>query len=117
MPLKDGADRHKRMIGHSEFDVCELSLSSYLMTQSRDHPDTFLNKHPPDVGMIGKGRGEGGNRVMKSADLILALRLKFDYQSTCCNLDIIPKNVKIVHVRIDVKMMGEALGKPGSLKD
>ncbi|MEI9478839.1 MAG: thiamine pyrophosphate-binding protein [Deltaproteobacteria bacterium] len=75
-------------------------------TTSRDHPDAFPNKHPLGVGMIGKGRGEGGNRVMKSADLVLALGLKFDYQSTRYNYDIIPRNAKIVHVSIDPEEVG-----------
>jgi 4,5-dihydroxyphthalate decarboxylase len=29
-PLKHGRDRHERMLQQREFDVCELSLSSYL---------------------------------------------------------------------------------------
>ena len=31
----DSATRHWRMIRHREFDVCELSLSSYLMASAR----------------------------------------------------------------------------------
>ena len=46
VPLKDGGDRHERMIGHGEFDVCELSLSSYLMTQSRGMPFTAVPVFP-----------------------------------------------------------------------
>jgi 4,5-dihydroxyphthalate decarboxylase len=37
-PLKNGSDRHERMLQKSEFDVCELSLSSYLMARSRGMP-------------------------------------------------------------------------------
>ena len=36
-PLKHGRDRHERMLQKGEFDVCELSLSSYLMAKSRGH--------------------------------------------------------------------------------
>ena len=75
-------------------------------TTNRDHPDAFPSKHPLGVGMIGKGRGEGGNRVMKSADLVLALGVKFDYQSTRYNYDIIPRNARIVHVSIDPEEVG-----------
>jgi len=46
VPLRDGGDRHERMIGQSEFDVCELSLSSYLMTQSRRMPFTAVPVFP-----------------------------------------------------------------------
>src|SRR4030043_1909302 len=68
---------------------------------TRDHPDAFPNKHPLGMGMIGKGRGEAGNRTMQRADLILALGVKFDYQSTRYGFDIIPERAKIIHVSIN----------------
>ena len=37
-PLRDGADRHERMLQREEFDICELSLSSYLMSRNRNQP-------------------------------------------------------------------------------
>src|SRR5438128_9628457 len=37
-PLRDGKDRHERMLQKNEFDICELSLSSYLMAKSRGMP-------------------------------------------------------------------------------
>ena len=37
-PLRDGANRHERMLQSGEFDICELSLSSYLMTRNRRLP-------------------------------------------------------------------------------
>ncbi|MGH7845335.1 MAG: ABC transporter substrate-binding protein [Candidatus Binatia bacterium] len=37
-PLKNGSDRHERMLQKGEFDVCEVSLSSYLMARSRGMP-------------------------------------------------------------------------------
>jgi 4,5-dihydroxyphthalate decarboxylase len=37
-PLRDGANRHERMLQRGEFDVCELSLSSYLMSRNRGLP-------------------------------------------------------------------------------
>jgi acetolactate synthase-1/2/3 large subunit len=73
---------------------------------TRDHPDAFPNIHPLGMGMVGKGRGEAGNRVMKRADLILALGAKFDYQSTRHNFDIIPEKAKIVHVSINPEEVG-----------
>jgi thiamine pyrophosphate-dependent acetolactate synthase large subunit-like protein len=62
--------------------------------------------HPLGMGMIGKGRGEAGNRAMKRADLILALGVKFDYQSTRHNFEIIPEKAKIVHVSINPEEVG-----------
>ena len=41
-PLKHGRDQHERMLQKHEFDVCELSLSSYLMARSRGMPFTAI---------------------------------------------------------------------------
>lgn len=40
---RDGLDRHHRMLRDLEFDVCEMSLGSYVLGLSRD----------PDFGMVG----------------------------------------------------------------
>ncbi|MGH7772100.1 MAG: ABC transporter substrate-binding protein [Candidatus Binatia bacterium] len=45
-PLKDGEDRHERMLQKGEFDICELSLSSYLMARSRNMPFTAIPVFP-----------------------------------------------------------------------
>jgi 4,5-dihydroxyphthalate decarboxylase len=45
-PLKHGRDRHERMLQNREFDVCELSLSSYLMAKSRGIPFTAIPVFP-----------------------------------------------------------------------
>jgi 4,5-dihydroxyphthalate decarboxylase len=45
-PLRHGANRHARMLQHGEFDVCEVSLSSYLMAKSRDMPFTAVPVFP-----------------------------------------------------------------------
>lgn len=45
-PLKHGRDRHERMLQKHEFDVCELSLSSYLMARSRGMPFTAIPVFP-----------------------------------------------------------------------
>jgi thiamine pyrophosphate-dependent acetolactate synthase large subunit-like protein len=73
---------------------------------TRNHPDAFPVTHPMGTGLIGKGRGEAGNVVMKQADLILAMGVKFDYQSTRYNFEIIPQKAKIVHVSIDPEEVG-----------
>ena len=41
-----GRDRHERMIQKGEFDVCELSLSSYLMARARKLPFTAIPVFP-----------------------------------------------------------------------
>lgn len=45
-PLKHGRDRHERMLNKREFDICELSLSSYLMAKSRGMPFTAIPVFP-----------------------------------------------------------------------
>jgi 4,5-dihydroxyphthalate decarboxylase len=45
-PLKHGRDRHERMLQNSEFDICELSLSSYLIAKSRGMPFTAIPVFP-----------------------------------------------------------------------
>ena len=45
-PLKHGQDRHERMLQKEEFDICELSLSSYLMAKSRGMPFTAIPVFP-----------------------------------------------------------------------
>jgi len=43
---RDGEDRHERMLQKGEFDVCEVSLSSYLMAKSRGMPFTAMPVFP-----------------------------------------------------------------------
>jgi 4,5-dihydroxyphthalate decarboxylase len=45
-PLKHGRDRHERMLQNGEFDICELSLSSYLIAKSRSMPFTAIPVFP-----------------------------------------------------------------------
>ncbi len=45
-PLRHGSDRHERMLQKEEFDICELSLSSYLMAKSRGMPFTAIPVFP-----------------------------------------------------------------------
>ena len=45
-PLKHGQDRHERMLQKSEFDICELSLSSYLIAKSRGMPFAAIPVFP-----------------------------------------------------------------------
>jgi 4,5-dihydroxyphthalate decarboxylase len=45
-PLKHGVDRHERMLQKGEFDICELSLSSYLMAKGRGMPFTAIPVFP-----------------------------------------------------------------------
>ncbi len=41
-PMRDGSDRHARMLNSVEFDVCEMSLSSFIMSVARDPALPFV---------------------------------------------------------------------------
>ncbi len=45
-PLRHGDRRHERMLRNEEFDICELSLSSYLISRSRGLPITAIPVFP-----------------------------------------------------------------------
>jgi len=45
-PLKHGSNRHERMLQKGEFDICELSLSSYLIARSRGMAFTAIPVFP-----------------------------------------------------------------------
>lgn len=45
-PLKHGQDRHERMLQKGEFDICELSLSNFLVAKSRGMPFTAIPVFP-----------------------------------------------------------------------
>jgi 4,5-dihydroxyphthalate decarboxylase len=45
-PLKHGQSRHERMLQKGEFDICELSLSNYLIAKSRGMPFTAIPVFP-----------------------------------------------------------------------
>ena len=45
-PLRDGGDRHGRMLHGKEFDIAEFSMSSYLMAIDRGMPITGVPVFP-----------------------------------------------------------------------
>ena len=45
-PRKNGLNRHGRMLHEGEFDICEMSLSSYIMAKARGLPFTAVPVFP-----------------------------------------------------------------------
>lgn len=92
-PLRDGRDRHERMIRDLEFDFAEVSLSSYLMAKSRDLPLTAIPVFPrrlfshsliyvnADSGIRSPGDLEGRKVGLRSFQTTLSLLAKGDLQS------------------------------------
>ena len=93
--LRDGTDRHKRMLDDKEFDICEFSMSSFLMAKEREmdiigipifprrlfsasqmfvHPDSGI-EHPKDL--IGKKVAISSFQTTLS--LLAKGDLKFEY--------------------------------------
>jgi 4,5-dihydroxyphthalate decarboxylase len=92
-PLKHGVDRHERMLQKGEFDVCELSLSSYLMARSRGMPFTAIPVFPrrlfsmsqmwarADAGINGPGDLIGRKVGLSTFQTTLSVLAKGDLQS------------------------------------
>jgi len=69
-PLKHGRDRHERMLQKSEFDICELSLSSYLMAKSRGMPFTAIPVFPRRLFSLSQMWVNTGAGIKSPQDLI-----------------------------------------------
>jgi len=72
----------------------------------RDSWGAFPGSHPLGVGLVARSRGEAGNRTIQQADLILALGVKFDFQSTRYSYDVIPQKAKLIHITNDPEEVG-----------
>ncbi len=69
-PLKHGQDRHERMLQKSEFDICELSLSSYLIAKSRGMPFTAIPVFPRRLFSLSQMWVNVNAGIKKPADLV-----------------------------------------------
>ncbi|MDF1553639.1 MAG: thiamine pyrophosphate-binding protein, partial [Deferrisomatales bacterium] len=88
-------------------DLIELAEALEIpVATSRDAPGAFPSSHPLGMGLVGRGRGEAGNAAIRRADLILGLGVKFDYQTTRYNHDLIPADAKIIHVSNNPEELG-----------
>ena len=68
-PLKHGQDRHERMLQKQEFDICELSLSSYLMAKSLGLPFTAIPVFPRRLFSLSQMWVNVDARISSPADL------------------------------------------------
>ena len=93
--LRDGTARHKRMLDDKEFDICEFSMSSFLMAKERGmdiigipifprrlfsasqmfvHPDSGI-EHPKDLA----GKKVALSSFQTTLSLLAKGDLKFEY--------------------------------------
>lgn len=77
---------------------------------SAEHMDAMPSVHPLCLGPMGLGGGwESANAVVRDADVLLALGVKFDYRTTRLNHDFIPKKTAILHVSRHPEVIGAVL--------
>lgn len=69
-PLRHGVDRHERMLQKGEFDICELSLSSYLIAKSRNMPFTAIPVFPRRLFSLSQIWVNVGAGIKSPKDLI-----------------------------------------------
>jgi 4,5-dihydroxyphthalate decarboxylase len=69
-PLKHGQDRHERMLQKAEFDICELSLSSYLIAKSRGMPFSAIPVFPRRLFSLSQMWVNVNARIQSPQDLI-----------------------------------------------
>src|SRR3990167_5377759 len=69
-PLRHGSDRHERMLRKGEFDVAEVSLSSYLMARSRGMPFTAIPVFPRRLFSLSQMWVNVGAGIRSPKDLI-----------------------------------------------
>jgi 4,5-dihydroxyphthalate decarboxylase len=69
-PLRHGRDRHERMLQKGEFDICELSLSSFLMAKSRDMPFTAIPVFPRRLFSLSQMWVNADTKITSPRDLI-----------------------------------------------
>jgi 4,5-dihydroxyphthalate decarboxylase len=67
---RDGEDRHERMLQKAEFDICELSLSSYLMAKSRGMPFSAIPVFPRRLFSLSQMWVNAGAGIDRPTDLI-----------------------------------------------
>ncbi|HXG50174.1 MAG TPA: ABC transporter substrate-binding protein [candidate division Zixibacteria bacterium] len=68
--LRHGRDRHERMLQKGEFDICELSLSSYLMARSRNMPFTAIPVFPRRLFSLSQMWVNTGAGIRSPRDLV-----------------------------------------------
>jgi 4,5-dihydroxyphthalate decarboxylase len=68
--LRDGEFRHERMIHDQEFDVCEFSLSSYLMARDRGLDITAVPVFPRRLFSAGLFYVRADSAIHSPADLV-----------------------------------------------
>ena len=68
--LRDGSRRHERMFKEFEFDICEMSLSHYLMATERGFPLTAVPVFPRRLFSQGQIYVNAATGIVKPADLV-----------------------------------------------
>src|SRR3989442_9718787 len=81
-PSRHGQDRHERMLQRGEFDICELSLSSYLMAKSRGMPFTAIPVFPRRLFSHSQRSEEHTSELQSRPHLVCRLLLEKKKKTT-----------------------------------
>src|SRR6056297_3560279 len=76
------------------------------LVSSPGHGDAIPFGHPLNAGQMGPRGNEVASRLMKEADVILALGTRLGFNSTFYSYDNINKDAKIVQVEVEPTALG-----------
>lgn len=132
-PRRDGIDRHRRMFQDNEFDICELSFSSYIIATSRGAPLTAIPVFPRRLfsqnhifvniaSGIESPKDLAGKRVairtMQTTMSVLALGdLKFEYGVPWEDIDWITETPEVLDIDMPEGVSIEAVPKGRRIGD
>ena len=111
---RDGEERHERMLQKGEFDVAELSLSSYLMAKSRGMPFTAIPVFPRRLfshSQMWINVDAGINAIGQLIDLDALFRFEWDVVFLAEHpMDLAPRDFEFA-LQISLRQGGEGILK------
>ncbi|MDE2693083.1 MAG: thiamine pyrophosphate-binding protein [Paracoccaceae bacterium] len=95
----------KNTAGHKQVLALAEILNCPIVT-SPGHGDAIPFAHPLNAGQMGPRGNLVASRLVKEADVILALGTRLGFNSTFYSYDNINKNAKIIHIEIEPTAIG-----------
>ncbi len=95
----------KNTEGHVQAIALAEALNSPIVT-SPGHGDAIPLGHPLNAGQMGPRGNEVASRLVREADVILALGTRVGFNSTFYSYDNINRDAKIIHVELEPTAIG-----------
>ncbi len=95
----------KNTLGHAQALALAEALNCPIVT-SPGHGDAIPFAHPLNAGQMGPRGNAVASRLVKEADVILALGTRLGFNSTFYSYDNINKDAKIIHVELEPTAIG-----------